>query len=217
MYRTRDVVLDPAPYTEATALGWAQPLSHPFPLTAEDSLQLRVLVKLSAITWENQDIWLRLQHYIHDAWHDVAIESVDTAYISYVDWADTDVVTGTDRITITAHGRVTGDRVLVSTNGGTLPTGLAANTEYWIIKIDDNTVKFATSLANALAGTAIDLTAAGAGTSTLHAADYTIQVSVDNSAWRPYLPMGPLARVAVQFYGSASSITVSHIYVSNRT
>ena len=52
-------------------------------------------------------------------------------------------------------------------NPGTLPTGLAATTDYYLIRVDANTVKFASSRANALAGTAIDLTAAGAGTNTV--------------------------------------------------
>lgn len=71
----------------------------------------------------------------------------------------------TDQVTITNHGQVTGTKGQVSTSSA-LPTGLSAVTDYFIIKIDADTVQFATSLANAVAGTAIDLTNAGVGTQT---------------------------------------------------
>ena len=41
---------------------------------------------------------------------------------------------------------------------GTTLAGLTNNTAYYCIKIDDNTIKLATNLANATAGTAINLT-----------------------------------------------------------
>lgn len=70
-----------------------------------------------------------------------------------------------DTIVLTAHGYITGTRV-AATTAGTLPTGLSA-TNYFIIKVDANTVQLATSLANAVAGTAVDITALGVGNSTL--------------------------------------------------
>lgn len=68
------------------------------------------------------------------------------------------VTPAADTITITAHGFVTGLKAPLT--GTNLPTGLSA-TDYWIIRVDANTIKLATSLANALAGTAVDITAAG--------------------------------------------------------
>jgi hypothetical protein len=74
----------------------------------------------------------------------------------------------TDQAAHTAHGLNTGDGpVQVSNSGGGLPAGLAAATNYWVIRVDADHVSFATSLANALAGTAIDLTTNGTGTQTL--------------------------------------------------
>lgn len=74
----------------------------------------------------------------------------------------------TDHLTATAHGLNTGDGpVQVSNSGGALPAGLAAATNYWVIKIDANTFELATSLSNALAGTQIDITSNGTGTQTL--------------------------------------------------
>lgn len=71
----------------------------------------------------------------------------------------------TDRVTITTHGQQTGSKGQMTTSSA-LPTGLSTSTDYFIIKIDANTVQFASSLANAVAGTAIDLTNAGVGTQT---------------------------------------------------
>ncbi len=73
-----------------------------------------------------------------------------------------------DLATLTAHGMITGDGPFrVSNAGGGLPAGLAAATDYWALVASDNTFKFATSLANALAETTIDLTTDGTGTQTL--------------------------------------------------
>lgn len=63
-----------------------------------------------------------------------------------------------------AHGFETGRKVALTT-AGTLPTGLSA-TNYWLIKVDADTYKFANSLVNALAGTAVDITGYGVGTHT---------------------------------------------------
>jgi hypothetical protein len=76
------------------------------------------------------------------------------------------VNTGTDALTITAHGLNTGDGACNALNigGGALPSPLVAATSYWVIRVDANTIKLATSQANALAGTAIDITTTGSGT-----------------------------------------------------
>lgn len=77
----------------------------------------------------------------------------------------TTVDTGTERATITGHGWSTGQLVYLTTTGS-LPGGLSVNTAYYIIRIDADTVQFATSKANALASTAINLTSSGSGTHT---------------------------------------------------
>jgi hypothetical protein len=50
----------------------------------------------------------------------------------------------------------------------TLPAGLSAATNYYTIKVSDTTCKLATSYANAVAGTAINITDAGTGTHTIN-------------------------------------------------
>src|ERR1700754_2492449 len=65
------------------------------------------------------------------------------------------VTPAADTITITAHGFFTGLKVALT--GTNLPGGLSA-TNYWVIVVDANTIKLASSLANANAGTPVDIT-----------------------------------------------------------
>lgn len=75
--------------------------------------------------------------------------------------------TGTEIITTTAGNFYwTGLKVQVSSSV-TLPTGLSASTDYFIISLSDTTFKLASSLSNAISGTAIDITAVGTGTMTV--------------------------------------------------
>lgn len=73
---------------------------------------------------------------------------------------------GTGVFTAANHGLVTGWAVMVKNSGGALPTGLSAATVYWVIVLDTNTYKLATSRANALAGTALSISDNGTGTQT---------------------------------------------------
>jgi len=75
------------------------------------------------------------------------------------EFTDTDVTVLANTVTIAAHGFLTGLKV-VTTTSGAAPGGLSAGT-YYIIKVDAATIKFATSAANAFAGTAVDITTAG--------------------------------------------------------
>ena len=83
------------------------------------------------------------------------------------DFVAADVDTTTDAITITAHGFVTGDGPYQVSSTGTLPGGLAASTDYYAVVIDANTFQLASSRANALVGTIVDLTSQGSGTHTI--------------------------------------------------
>lgn len=63
----------------------------------------------------------------------------------------------------------TGDRVQLTTSGS-LPAGLSLATNYFVIVYQRKTtlrIKFATTLANALAGTAVNFTTTGSGTMTI--------------------------------------------------
>ncbi len=65
-----------------------------------------------------------------------------------------------DTFSITAHGFPTGLKIR-ATSTGTLPAGITTGVDYFVIVVDDNTIQFATSLANALVPTAIDITGYG--------------------------------------------------------
>jgi hypothetical protein len=89
-------------------------------------------------------------------------------YVNYhsftVDY--TDVNTSNERIAENSHNLVTGTPIMFSTTD-TLPAELDNTTTYYAIRDNANEFKVATSLANALAGTAINLSTQGAGTHTI--------------------------------------------------
>lgn len=98
-----------------------------------------------------------------------------------------DVDPSTNYITEPSHGYYTGLKGQMTTVG-TLPTGVSAGVDYFIIKVDADNYEIATSLVNALAGTAVDITADGVGNSTftptaIAGATVKLQKSNDNSTW----------------------------------
>ena len=111
----------------------------------------------------------------------------------------------TDIITLTAHGYATG-RIGQFSNPGTLPTGISAVTNYFIIRISADTFQIATTLALAQAGTAVDITDIGAGTNTftptaLAGGSASLYQSNDN--------------VTYVVLGSATSVTVAATFMLN--
>lgn len=82
-----------------------------------------------------------------------------------------------DLFTATAHGLLTGDGPFQCTTTTTLPAGLSLATDYWIIRLTDDTFQLATSLANALAGTAVAITTDGTGTHTISDTASTVRAS----------------------------------------
>lgn len=68
-------------------------------------------------------------------------------------------------VTYTSHGLSTGDRIYFTTDGA-LPTGVSASTMYVITKVDANTFKLSTTIANCVAGTFVATSSAGSGTHT---------------------------------------------------
>lgn len=74
----------------------------------------------------------------------------------------------TEIITHTGYDIPTFSRVRLTTTG-TLPAGTALATDYWTIRQSATTSQLAASLADAVAGTAVDMTTNGTGTHTLTA------------------------------------------------
>lgn len=77
----------------------------------------------------------------------------------------TDICTYTSTANIPSN-ILTGTRVRLTTTT-TLPAGLATATDYYVIASSTTTFKLATTYANAVAGTAINITSTGTGTHTI--------------------------------------------------
>ena len=97
----------------------------------------------------------------------LATKSYDR-YVSYYSaaFAHTDVNTSNETLTEASHKFQTGDAVQISISD-TIPAGLAVLTTYYVINASSSTIKLATTLALAKAGTAINITSQGAGTHTV--------------------------------------------------
>jgi hypothetical protein len=118
-----------------------------------------------------------------------------------VTFVDADVNTGTEVITITAHGFSTGDKIQMSTTG-VLPVPFAIQTDYWVISTGANTLQIASSLANAFAGTPINITsAAGGGT-------HTMTRWIDGA---PYVGLFELPKFSINFKAAPVLVTVGKI------
>ena len=76
---------------------------------------------------------------------------------------ETSVSSSNETIEINSHGYLTGDVVQYSNESGTNLTGLSTGTSYFVIRVNVNSIKLATNLSNANAGTAINITAASTG------------------------------------------------------
>lgn len=74
-------------------------------------------------------------------------------------WKVFTALASTDVMTSTAHGFVDGDAVEIQSESGSVPTGLAEETKYYVVNSATNTFK----LAATLGGAAIDLTTDGSG------------------------------------------------------
>jgi len=110
--------------------------------------------------------------------NDYTILADDTFVDGDVDISDG---AGGNSVNIASHNFRTLDKVQLSNSGGTLPGGLATVTDYWIIRFDAANIQFAASVADAIAGTEVDITsAAGGGTHTIEVQDFE-DFSSDNA------------------------------------
>ena len=78
------------------------------------------------------------------------------------------VDTGADDVTTsTSHGLHTGQPIRIDSDADDVPEPLVEGTTYYAIYVDADELSFATTNANAVAGTAINITDAGSGTITI--------------------------------------------------
>ena len=114
------------------------------------------------------------------------------------------VTTASDSIEITGHNMRTGTELKYQDGGGTALAGLVDNTQYFVIRHTADLIKLASSLSNANAGTAIDLTGTGNNAQTLEGIQATASSTISG---------GRLATVTVTAVGSdyqsAPSVTVA--------
>lgn len=130
-----------------------------------------------------------------------------------------------NEITISSHGFLTGLRVTFS-GTSTYPNPLDVG-DYYIIRVDANTIKLATTFANALSGTAIDITTQGLGTDTLTPVSYGSLYGLKHSdidfSSNSFLRVahGYVNGIALQFKATGSYATgispSTTYYVTNRT
>jgi hypothetical protein len=85
-------------------------------------------------------------------------------------------------ITNNAHGLVLGAPVYFTTTGA-LPTGLTANTVYYVTNPATNTFNLSTTLANAIAGTKINTSGTQSGTHTLFSTTVVSETSSPTIEW----------------------------------
>lgn len=144
---------------------------HAFSALLASAIQVSALLNTSAVNIEQSVM------------ADLTASISDTTPVSKT-FAPSDVSAGADTVTIAAHGFATGLKVQLTTTG-TLPVGLATSTNYYLIVVDSSTLKFATSQANALAGTAIDLTDGGSGTHTIapQAISCSVKLQKSDEPW----------------------------------
>jgi hypothetical protein len=92
--------------------------------------------------------------------------TISTRTATFTADAGTDIMTYTSTTSLPSN-LLTGTRVRCTTTT-TLPAPLAIATDYYLIRINNTTYKLATTYANAIADTAIDITTTGTGTHTLN-------------------------------------------------
>lgn len=104
--------------------------------------------------------------------------------VASYDIEESDISVASNYIYKEAHGYVTGQKIQVSSSD-TLPSPLVVDTDYFIIKSTSDRIKLASSLSNALAGTAITLTDDGTGTLTIDCQDITPDFGFDKQVILP--------------------------------
>lgn len=75
--------------------------------------------------------------------------------------SEVDIANNTINDANLAHGCETGDVIFHSNGGGTTMAGVGNDSDYYVIKVDDNTIKLATSYDNAISDVAVDITGTG--------------------------------------------------------
>ncbi len=138
--------------------------------------------------------WVQLIDVL--GWWRVTTVTTPTAQTLLWPYNDGTAIGGGETTTFTSSsgllGTYTNDikslsKVRFRNSGGALPTGLVAGTDYYTVRVSATTSRFATSRANAIAGTVIAFTDAGTGTNVIDVRlpRYSDGVGVDAMFFNP--------------------------------
>lgn len=84
-------------------------------------------------------------------------------------WPVSSINTGTDTFTVPANLHLQTGTPIIYTSSGTAAGGLTNGVTYYCVRLSTTTLKLATSVANAVAGTVVDISTGGSGTQLLTA------------------------------------------------
>jgi len=179
------------------------------------------------INWSSDAYPLKLNDQPDGIWcHDEKVGmyhryALSGAVAVYDTIATTDVNTTTDIITVTA-APITGTECLYNDGNLTAIAGLVHGQKYYVIKDSATTIKLASTLANATAGTAIDLTGTGNNGQVLTffpKTDYGQKYVGRSSALLPYARIMPEPQFGIDLLwsGSVASRTISDTGIMGST
>lgn len=124
------------------------------------------------------------------------------------------VDTSTDVITVSSHGLATTNSVTYHNGGGTALAGLTHESTYYVVKVDANSFKLASSYDNAVDGTTIDLTGTGNNSQYFTDGDKTITITGTNVSDAAITETLTLPTTAGTVNGTALFKTVTEVEIS---
>ena len=125
---------------------------------------------------------------------DIAIETSATTF----NVAPSSVNTSANTITIISHGTNTGDQLNYE-SGSTAIQGISYGNTYYVISVDADTIKLASTESNANAGTAINLQTQGVGTQVFKTQGTAISYILENDLESQFLAFNPSTTNAFSF------------------
>lgn len=131
-----------------------------------------------------------------------------SAFVGYAAKNATALDATANTFTITGHGYITGLVVQV-TASTTLPTGINAITDYYVINSEANKIKIAATLAKALANDPVNFTDTGTGTITITPTPLVVEIG-DGSDVNGYIK--DLAAAPIGYYPLADASTYAGAY-----
>lgn len=124
------------------------------------------------------------------------------------------VNTSTDVITVSSHALATTNSVTYHNGGGTALAGLAHESTYYVVKVDADSFKLASSYDNAVNGTTIDLTGTGNDSQYFTDGDKTVTITGTNVSDAAITETLTLPTTAGTVNGTALFKTVTKVEIS---